>query len=158
VENNRPSRVETESRITRKGGDQVNWLKKRIDIRPTLLVGVILALLIGSAGVAFALSVGTPTGPTSIWPGEADVTAPAGWTVTYDLIYTDDLTQLDKVDISITTGGADVNVDVQVAAGTGSTWATGSQLGNTASTIQVDITDLDLDDFDELNIIIEETS
>jgi hypothetical protein len=146
----------------------VNWLSKRVNIKPTLLVGVLLAVLIGSAGIAYAVTVNSLTS-TQLWPGEATIVNAPNLSVTdYELIYSSDLTQVESINVTLTNGdaGNPHTADVDLAAGntaetvieSGSetSWSVGAGSSDT-KTITLS-NPLDLDNLDWVNIIVDQTS
>jgi hypothetical protein len=147
----------------------VNWFRKRIDIRPTLLVGVIVAVLLAGAGFAYAVSVTNMT-DTPLWPGHADITDSTYLTVDetttppgYRFVYAGDL-KVDKVEVDVANSDTnDRNAKVEVLLlGSGDTVlgqdSTTQTIGAT-STVTVDVPtagglNVNLANLVKINIII----
>jgi hypothetical protein len=144
----------------------VNWLTKRIDIRPALLLGVLLTVLLASAGIAYAVTVNTMT-TTELWPGEASIVNAPDLSVTdYELNYSTDLTGVVSVDVTLTNSDATNphTADVDIAVGTTGTIESGSETSWTVTAGSSDTKTItlsnpvDLDDLDWVHIIVDETS
>ncbi len=147
----------------------MNWLTKRVDIRPALLVGVLLALLIGSVGIAYALTPNVVTQTQPPWAGTSTITESDDLSVTdYSFTYTANLTQVTAVDITVGNGDAGAthagDVDIAILDSGGTVKATGS--GSTgviaiSGSVTITITlssSVALADLVTLNIIVTQTS
>ena len=142
----------------------MNWLGKRVKMRPLVVLAVIVGFLLAGSGVALAVTV-TELTEEDLWPGHASIVTDTELSVdSYELIYTEDLTQVDKVQVTVANSNAttDIGVNVEVAAGKTGTWGTGSNTGtaiqDTTTMIEVDLTpDVALGDLDDLNIMVTRT-
>lgn len=86
----------------------MNWLRKRIDLKPALLVGVILALLLAGAGLAYALTIHTLGG--SMYPARTTIIDAEHLSVNdtkptyypgYQLIFNEDMSSITNITVYV---------------------------------------------------------
>jgi hypothetical protein len=151
----------------------MNWLTKKVVLKPAALIGVLLLLC--GIGVAYAVTSHSLT-ETPLWPGTASIvnaanlkvdetTSPPG----YELVYNDELTEVTAVEVDVK------NVDAGAAHSGTLKVAIVSEAGAKTGAGEVDITDLaagtthtytaDIDpdvtigpDLGGLNLVITETA
>jgi hypothetical protein len=147
----------------------MDWLRKRVKMRPLVVLAVVVGILLAGSGVAVALDVHNVLPSTEPWAGTSSITESGNLTVSdYSLVYTANLTQVSAVDINVTNSDAshahDVDIEIAILDYGETVQATGSATGvnvGASSTITETITlssYVALADLDTLNIIITETS
>ena len=146
----------------------MNWLGKRVKMRPLIVLAVIVGILLAGGGVAVALDVHTIFPSTEPWAGTSTIVETTNLTVTdYSLNYTANLTHVEAIDIELTNSDAsnahDADIEIALLDSGDVVKATGSAtvtvpIGSTATKTVTLSTPVALGDLATLNIIITETS
>ena len=139
-------------------------LRKRVFMKPVIVMELVVVLLLGGMGVAYALPQHTVTPDADPWVGTASVTESGDLTVTgYSLICNQELTQVTGVTVEVTNGAAgDHTADIKVAIldGTPVFQEDGEVTGQTctaSAATDIDVTldnPVDLANVDTLNVIV----
>ncbi len=140
-------------------------MKKRMSMKPVLLVELLMIAVLFGVGSAFAITVNPLPNQLDPWAGEENITESANLAVSnYDFNYNADLTGVSGVTVTVSnsdTAAHDATVYVAVGNATATETDTvgplAVPLSGTADFVATFAADVDLANLDLIRIIIDET-